>query len=612
MRGPPNALTTVRPHCRPESTAVKAQIEQLVSAALADLPALAEALAEAPDAAALAANVVIEIERTRDRQHGDYACNVAMRLAKPLRNKPRSIAEAIVERIPASELVESIEIAGPGFINFRLSAAAFHGELTDIIERGKAYGTSDIGGDRKVIVEYVSANPTGPLHVGHGRHAAYGATVANLLTATGHDVHQEYYVNDAGRQMNILTLSIWMRMLARAGIEAPFPSNGYHGQYVIDIATDAAAQFKDTLAANNLADPATLPPDTPETADAYLDANIEHLRTTVGQEKFRAVLQFALDAILGDIKQDMAEFGAVPDEWFSERSLMDNGAVQRALDRVAEHGKSYEQDGAIWFRATDYGDEKDRVIVRENGATTYFASDIAYHLHKRERGFDTLLDILGADHHGYIARVRGGLEAMGEPPESLDVQLVQFVALYRGEVKEQMSTRSGQFITLRELRNEVGNDAARFFFVMRSNDQHLDFDLKLAQSQSNDNPVYYIQYAHARVLSVMRELETRGFSWIPGKAGDLDRLTEEHEQALMQRLTRYPEIIELAARQRAPQHVVHYLRELAHEFHTYYNAHRFIVDDEALRNARLLLINATRQVIRNGLALLGVSAPETM
>ena len=309
----------------------------------------------------------------------------------------------------------------------------------------------------------------------------------------------------------------------------------------------------------------------------------------------------------------MAEFGAVPDEWFSEQGLMDNGAVERALERVAEHGKSYEKDGAIWFRATDYGDEKDRVIVRDNGRTTYFASDIAYHLHKRERGFDTLLDILGADHHGYVARVRAGLEAMGEPPESLEVELVQFVVLYRGDVREQMSTRSGQFITLRELRNEVGNDAARFFFVMRSNDQHLDFDLKLAQSQSNDNPVYYVQYAHARVLSVMRELEARGFAWMPRKGVEhLDRLTEDHEQALMQRLTRYPEIVELAAQQRAPQHIVHYLRELAHEFHTYYNAHRFIVDDEALRDARLLLINATRQVIRNGLALVGVSAPETM
>ena len=609
---------------RRESTDVKAQIEQLVAAAFADLPAMADA----PDADALAATARIEIERTRDRQHGDYACNIAMQLAKPLRNKPRSIAAAIVERIPASELIESVEIAGPGFINFRLSAAAFHGELVEIIERARAYGTSDVGGNKKVIVEYVSANPTGPLHVGHGRHAAYGATVANLLSATGHDVHQEYYVNDAGRQMDILTLSVWMRMLARVGIEVPFPSNGYHGQYVIDIAADACSRFGATVTPDKLPPEGSLPPDgidlpddamsdereqNKRRADQYLDAYIRHMRTAVGENTFQAILDFALEAILGDIQQDMFEFGVVPDKWFSERSLMDSGAVQRALDRVAKNGKSYEKDGAIWFRATDFGDEKDRVIVRENGATTYFASDIAYHLQKRERGFETLLDILGADHHGYIARVRGGLEAMGEPPESLEVELVQFVALYRGDDKVPMSTRSGQFVTMRELRNEVGNDAARFFFVMRSNDQDMDFDLKLAQSQSNDNPVYYIQYAHARVLSVMRELESRGLNWIPAKAVEhLGRLTEEHEQALIQRLTRYPEIVELAARQHAPQHVVHYLRELAQEFHTYYNAHRFIVDDEALRDARLLLINATRQVIRNGLALLGVSAPETM
>jgi len=585
---------------------MQTQIEQLVTAAVAELPGIAD-LTETAAAA-------VEIERTRDRQHGDYACNVAMRLAKPLRDKPRNIAQAIVERLPASDLVESVEIAGPGFINFHLSAAAFHRELADVIERGKAYGTSNIGAGKKVIVEYVSANPTGPLHVGHGRHAAYGATMANLLAATGHDVHQEYYVNDAGRQMDILTLSVWLRMFAWGGIEAPFPSNGYHGQYVIDIAADAARSFADAITADKLANPAELPTDAPDgDADKYLDAWIAHARQALGEDGFQAILEFALEAILGDIKQDMAEFGAVPDEWFSEQGLMNSGAVERALERVAEHGKSYEKDGAVWFRATDYGDEKDRVVVRDNGRTTYFASDIAYHLHKRERGFDSLLDILGADHHGYIARVRAGLEAMGEPPESLEVELVQFVVLYRGEVKEQMSTRSGQFITLRELRNEVGNDAARFFFVMRSNDQHLDFDLKLAQSQSNDNPVYYVQYAHARVLSVMRELESRGFAWMPKRAiQHLGRLTEDHEQALMQRLTRYPEIVELAAQQRAPQHIVHYLRELAHEFHTYYNAHRFIVDDEALRDARLLLINATRQVLRNGLALVGVSAPETM
>jgi len=585
---------------------MKTQIEQLVTAAIARLPGIATA----GDGAALAP----EIERTRDRQHGDYACNIAMRLAKPLRQKPRDIAQTIINLIPASDLVESIEIAGPGFINFRLSAKAFHAELVSVLERGDSYGHGNLGRGKKILVEYVSANPTGPLHVGHGRHAAYGATVANLLRATGHDVQEEYYVNDAGRQMDILALSVWVRMLAAAGVDVAFPSGGYRGQYVKDIAADAAQQFAETISTEHLRDIDALPPDAPDgEADAYLDAFIDLARRSLGEDKFIAILDCALDSILADIKDDLAEFGVKPDRWFSERSLMASGAVQRALDKVAASGKTYQQDGAIWFRATDYGDEKDRVVVRDNGRTTYFASDIAYHLHKRERGFDTLLDILGADHHGYIIRVRAGIEAMGEPPDILEVELVQFVALFRGQKKQQMSTRSGEFVTLRKLRNEVGNDAARFFFVTRSNEQHLDFDLELAKSHSNDNPVYYIQYAHARVWSVMRELQARNLQWDMDNAQQhLHLLTEDHEQALLQRLARYSEILELAARQRAPQHLVHYLRELANELHTYYNAHRFIVDDAGLRDARLLLINAVRQVIRNGLELLGVSAPQSM
>ena len=583
---------------------MKTQIEQLVTTAIAGLPGIAE------DVRALTP----EIERTRDRQHGDYACNIAMRLAKPLRKKPRDIAQMIIDLIPASALVESIEIAGPGFINFRLSPAAFHAELARILECGDNYGHSNLGEGQKILVEYVSANPTGPLHVGHGRLAAYGATVANLLKATGHEVETEYYVNDAGRQMDILALSVWVRMLASAGIDVTFPSNGYRGQYVRDIAADAVQKLADTVSASHLSGIAALPADAPEgDADTYLDTFIKLARETLGEDRFIAILDCALDLILGDIKDDLAEFDAQPDHWFSERGLMESGAVQHALDKVAASGKTYEQDGAIWFRATDYGDEKDRVVVRDNGRTTYFASDIAYHLQKRERGFDTLIDILGADHHGYIARVRAGIEAMGEPPEILEVDLVQFVALFRGDEKQKMSTRSGEFITLRELRNEVGNDAARFFFVTRSNEQHLDFDLELAKAQSTDNPVYYIQYAHARVWSVMRELQARGIQWDMDNAQQhLHLLTEDHEQALMQRLARYPEILELAARQRAPQHLVHYLRELANELHTYYNAHRFIVDEADLRDARLLLINAVRQVIRNGLALVGVSAPESM
>lgn len=554
------------------------------------------------------------IERARDAQHGDYASNIAMQLAKLVQRKPRDIAADIVARLPASDLIEAVDIAGPGFINFRLAQSAFHGELLQILERGEDYGCSDSAGGLRVLVEFVSANPTGPLHVGHGRHAAYGACVANLLAATGHRVHREYYVNDAGRQMNILALSLWLRMQELKGRQLPFPSNGYRGAYLVEIARGALAG----VAAELLPEPAgwgaDAAPDAPDgDADAHLDALIESLRKLLGNDGFRTVADIALNAILDDIRDDLAEFGVEYDAWFSERSLIDSGAVERALARVRASGHTYEQEGATWFRATRFGDEKDRVVVRDNGNTTYFASDIAYHLEKRGRGFDRLVDILGADHHGYVARVRAGLEATGEPPECLEVDLVQFVVLYRGSDKVQMSTRSGEFITLRELRNEVGDDAARLFFVSRSNEQHLDFDLELAKSRTNENPVYYIQYAHARICSVMQELENQNLDLDDARGRQsLSRLDEEHEQKLMQALARYPEMVELAARQRAPQHIVHYLRDLANDLHAYYNAHRFIVDDESLRNARLLLILATRQVLRNGLGLLGVSAPASM
>jgi arginyl-tRNA synthetase len=465
-----------------------------------------------------------------------------------------------------------------------------------------------------VIVEFVSANPTGPLHVGHGRHAAFGATLANLLDATGHKVHREYYVNDAGRQMEILAASVWLRYLECFGEQFPFPSNGYRGDYLHPISNKLVE-----LAGRTLVRPAAdvfrdLPPDAPAgDKDVYIDAVIARAKDLLGADGFRKAFDIALGDILADIRQDLEEFGVRYDEWFSERSLADGGAIDRALERLRKNGVVYEQDGAQWFRATDFGDEKDRVVVRENGIKTYFASDIAYHLQKRERGFEHLLDVLGADHHGYIARVRAGLVAMGEPGESLEVRLVQFVTLYRGGEKVQMSTRSGEFITLRELRREVGNDAARFFYVMRSNDQHLDFDMQLATSRSNENPVYYIQYAHARVCSVLRQMREKGLSYdaANGRAA-LHRLVETHEQALLASISRYPEVVEMAAVQRAPHALVHYLRDLANDFHTYYNAHQFLVDDPELRDARLTLIQGLRQVVRNGLGLLGVSAPEAM
>lgn len=586
-----------------KSTAVKHEIEKLLAAAAADLPGLDDYTPR------------LEVERARDAKHGDYASNLAMQLAKPLRRKPRDIADDIVARLPDTGLLAGVDIAGPGFINFRLSPQAFHRELAQVIDQGERYGCSLAGAGERILVEFVSANPTGPLHVGHGRHAAYGACVANLLAATGYDVHREYYVNDAGRQMDILTLSLWLRMQELAGAEPPFPNGGYRGAYLVEIARNALTGAR---AAGLLPTPdgwaEGLPPDAPDgDADVHLDALIAALRERLGQEGFAAVLQIGLRAILDDIRDDLAEFGVEYDEWYSERALVDSGAVNGALTRVNDSGHTYQQEGATWFRATALGDEKDRVVVRENGSTTYFASDIAYHLDKRARGFDRLVDILGADHHGYVARVRAGLEATGEPPDSLEVDLVQFVVLYRGAKKVQMSTRSGEFITLRELRKEVGDDAARLFFVSRSNEQHLDFDLELAKSRTNENPVYYIQYAHARICSVLREMETRNIDWDEGQGKrSLDRLTEAHEQKLMQAVVRYPEMVEQAARQRAPQHIVHYLREVANDLHAYYNAHRFIVDDGPLRDARVLLVLATRQVLRNGLKLLGVSAPASM
>ncbi len=560
------------------------------------------------------ATVPLHVERARDPRHGDFATNVAMTMSRPAKRPPRQIAEMIIAAMPASELLTGVEIAGPGFINFRLSSAALHREIRQVHATGDDYGRNVSGAGQRVIVEFVSANPTGPLHVGHGRHAAYGATVANLLEANGYEVHREYYVNDAGRQMDILATSVWLRYLELGGETVPFPSNAYRGGYIREIA--ASLRDRESSRLHRPVDEifAGVPADAPEgDREAHIDGLIRNMRELLGEEDYRRVLSTGLDSILADIRDDLAEFGVVMDQWFSERSLTESGLVEGTITRLRQAGFAYEKDGALWFRATDFGDEKDRVLVRENGQTTYIASDIAYHLDKRQRGFDRLLDVLGADHHGYVARVRAGLEAMGEPGDSLEVRMVQFAVLYRGGEKVQMSTRSGDFVTLRELREEVGDDAARLFYVLRSNDQHLDFDLELAKSRTAENPVYYIQYAHARISSVFRQLREKDMDWSEAAGLEsLGRLTEEHEIALMTSLSRFPEIIELAAANRAPQSLVHYLRDLAYEFHTYYNAHTFLVPDEALRNGRLTLITAVQVVIRNGLALLGVSAPDSM
>jgi arginyl-tRNA synthetase len=585
---------------------LKQQLEQLVLAALNNLPG--GLLPEPP------APEVVVVERTRDAQHGDFATNVAMRLAKAARRNPRELAQAIVAALPANPLVAKTEIAGAGFINFFLTGDAYGRELASIHELGDAYGRSNLGRGQRVMVEYVSANPTGPLHVGHGRQAAYGATLSNILSAVGFNIAREYYINDAGRQMDILAVSTWLRYLGLCGEELPFPANGYRGDYVRPLAQKLYEKVGERLRHPAGAVLLELPQDEPlGDKEVYIDALMNRARELIGEVGFREVLELSLAEMLADIRDDLAQFGVVFDRWYSERTLSDSGAIDHALQRLESQGRLYRQDGAVWFRATEFGDEKDRVVVRENGQKTYFASDIAYHLEKRELGFERLIDVLGADHHGYIARVRAGLMAMGEPGDCLEVNLIQFVSLFRGGEKVAMGKREAQFVTLRQLREEVGNDACRFFYLMRSHDQPLDFDLELAKSRSNENPVYYIQYAHARVASVMKQLAARNLSFDCAEGLASTRLlVGPHEQAVLTSLARYPEALEQAAVNRAPHTLVHYLRDLANALHTYYNAEQFIVSDEKLRNARLALVLGVQQVLRNGLTLLGVSAPESM
>ena len=585
---------------------MKQQLEQLVLAALNNLPG-----GLLPEPPALGAVV---IERTRDAQHGDFATNIAMRLAKAARRNPRELAQAIIAALPPNPFVAKTEVAGAGFINFFLATDAYARELASVHELGDRYGLSNLGRGERVMVEFVSANPTGPLHVGHGRQAAYGATLSNILSAVGFDIAREYYINDAGRQVEILAVSTWLRYLEICGEELPFPSNGYRGDYVRPLAEKLRAQVGDSMRHPAGAVLLNLPPDAPiGDKDAYIDALISRARELIGADGFRRVLELSLGEMLADIRDDLAQFGVVFDRWYSERKLSDEGEIDHALQKLEAQGRLYKKDGAVWFRATEFGDEKDRVVVRENGVKTYFASDIAYHLEKRELGFQRLIDVLGADHHGYIARVRAGLMAMGEPGDCLEVNLIQFVSLFRGGEKIAMGKREAQFVTLRQLREEVGNDACRFFYLMRSHDQPLDFDLELAKSRSNDNPVYYIQYAHARVASVMKQLAARELTF--DRADGLAHaglLTGSHEQAVLNSLARYPEALEQSAVNRAPHTLVHYLRDLANALHTYYNAEQFIVSDAKLRNARLALVLGVQQVLRNGLTLLGVSAPESM
>jgi len=586
---------------------LKHEIENLLTQALSSLKEDAVIPADV--------QVGIQVTRTKDSGLGDFACNLAMLLAKPAGKNPRELAQQLVDAIPANKHIEKIEIAGPGFINFFLSQDSALSVINDVLQQQDTYGLSNVGGGRRVQVEFVSANPTGPLHVGHGRGAAYGATVADLYEAIGFNVHREYYVNDAGRQMDILATSVWLRYLQACDEAVPFPSNGYRGDYVVAIADQLVAQHDRNLVHPVAAVMEGIPADEPDGGDkeAHIDALINRCKTLLGEAGYAQVFDSGLNTILGDIRDDLKAFGVEYDDWYSEHSLAERGLVKQAIDRLQKAGHLYEKNGAVWFRTTDFGDEKDRVVVRDNGQTTYFASDIAYHMDKMERGFDRVVDVWGADHHGYVPRVKAALKALGDDADKLDVLLVQFAVLYRNGQKVQMSTRSGSFVTLRELREEVGTDAARFFYVMRRCEQHMDFDLDLARSQSSDNPVYYIQYAHARISSVFRQLAEKNLQHDVATGNQaLNLLTEKHETSLMNALAKYPEVVEKAALNEEPHQLAHFLRETANELHTYYNAHQFIVDDAALRNARLNLILATQHVIRNGLKLLGVSAPEAM
>lgn len=586
---------------------MKQILEQLLAAAIAVLKKSGQLPAEI--------DVEIRIERTKDASHGDFATNLAMALAKPCRQSPRQLAELLIANLPTNTSLSRAEIAGPGFINFFMRSEALSQAVKQALMEGDAFGRSDIGQGKKVLIEFVSANPTGPLHVGHGRGAAFGATLANLLTAAGFNVSREYYVNDAGRQMNILAVSVWLRYLSLAGETPVFPANGYRGDYVNLIGQQALDDFGLDYKRDWQVISQGLPADEPQGGDKelYIDAIIERARQLLGVEGFKAFHQLALNSVLDDIKQDLTEFGVNFDSWFSEQSLLDDGAIKKGIQALEDAGHTYRQEGALWFKATAFGDEKDRVLIRANGQTTYFASDVAYHWNKYDRGFDRVIDIFGADHHGYLTRVRAAVNALGHDNDALDILLVQFAILYRGGERVQMSTRSGSFVTLRELRGEVGNDAARFFYVMRKPEQHMDFDLDLAKSESSDNPVYYIQYAHARISSVLRQLSERGLSWNEEMGiTHLGTLQEAHELALIAMVGRYPEVIAASASTCDPHQIAYYLRELANNLHSYYNAVQLLCEDEVQRAARMCLLKAVRQVLRNGLQLLGVSSPESM
>lgn len=562
---------------------------------------------------------VIQVDYAREKLHGDFSSNIALVLAKQLKVQPLQLAEKIKSNIDCcseNSKIEKIEIAGPGFINFFLKKNVWRDVISTILTQRNQFGASNLGCQEPILIEFVSANPTGPLHVGHGRGAAYGDSITRLLSAVGYQVCAEYYINDAGRQMDILATSVWLRYLAICKETFIFPSNAYRGNYVQKIAQQLYTKYEERFFKPSELVFKDIPLDEPQggNKESHIDGLIVKAKTLLGPSHYKKIFDAGLNSILIDIKEDLSAFRVNFDEWFSERSLFKMGFVDKTINRLKAAGKTYEANGALWFKSTDFGDDKDRVLLRENGQPTYFAADAAYRLYILEkRGFKKIINVLGSDHHGYVPRIHAVIQALGFSKESLTALLVQFAILYRGDKKIQMSTRSGEFITLRDLREEVGTDATRFFYVLRRVDQHMDFDLELAKEQSNINPVYYVQYAYARINSVMRQLTEKQWTWnkILGM-NSLDELKETQEQNLLVLLNRYPEIIELAAITYEPHILAHFLRDLAQSFHVYYNSFIFLVDDTNLRNARLNLIAAIAQVIKNGLDLLGVETLEVM
>ena len=562
---------------------MKYRIEQLVQAALATLPA-----------DILPADIVrptVDVERTRDAAHGDFATNVALQLAKPARRNPRQLAQAILDALPSSELIDKAEIAGPGFINFHLSAQAYQQELSHIFALGPTYGYSKRGAGTSTVVEFVSANPTGPLHVGHGRQAALGDALASLLQSQGHQVSREFYYNDAGAQIHKLALSVQARARGSKPGEPGWPAESYEGEYIQEIAEDFLAK---------------------KTVNA-LDG--EAVKATGKVDDLDAVRRFAVAYLRHEQDVDLQKFGVRFDVYYLESSLYTDKKVETTVAALVASGKTYENDGALWLRTTEYGDDKDRVMRKSDSTFTYFVPDVAYHVTKWQRGFSVAINVQGTDHHGTISRVRAGLQAldMGIPKGYPDYVLHSMVKVMRNGAEVKITKRAGDYVTLRDLIEWVGRDAVRFFLVSRRADSEFVFDIDLALSQSEENPVYYVQMAHARVCAVFRQLQERGLAH-DRETGErsVARLSEPHEKALIRRVSYYPELLETAARALEPHQLAHYLRDLASDLHAYYNAHQFIVDDVGLRNARLNLVAATRQVLENGLKLLGVSAPEKM